>query len=415
MAGPATADGARTSRVSEPSTGGQGNGPSGDPAISADGRYVAFLSDASNLVPGDTNDFADVFVRDLRTARVTRVSRSSSGAQGNGPASFPAISGNGRYVAYTSTASNLVPHDTNDSGDVFVHDRRTATVMRISLSSSGVQGNSWSSSPEISANGRYITFQSGASNLVPADTNDGWDQFVRDLRAGTTTRVTVSDTGRQIPGGSSGAAISGNGRFVAWWSDAPNVVRGDTDPMSDVFVRDWWAGTTQRISRTYTGAPPTSHSYMAAVSHNGRYVAFSSGASNLVPGDTNAAGDVFVRDRWTGTTRLISLTSAGAQANGTSGELAISADGRYVGFESAASNLVPADTNEEGDLFLRDRRTGTTERISVSTAGAQGNLSSTGVTISADGRRLAFASNASTLVRRDTNGHSDVFLRRRVR
>jgi Tol biopolymer transport system component len=205
MAAPATAEGAPTSRVSTSSSGGQGSGSSGEAAISTDGRYVAFLSEASNLVAGDTNDLADVFVRDLPTARVTRVSQSSSGVQGNGTASFPAISSDGRYVAYTSTASNLVPQDINESGDVFVHDRRTGTVARISVSDSGAQGNSWSSSPEISANGRYITFQSDASNLVAADTNDGWDQFVRDRRAGTTTRVALSDTDRQIPGGAVGA------------------------------------------------------------------------------------------------------------------------------------------------------------------------------------------------------------------
>jgi archaellum component FlaF (FlaF/FlaG flagellin family) len=415
MAAPATAGGASTSRVSVSGSGGQGNESSGSAAISADGRYVVFLSDASNLVPGDTNGFGDVFVRDLRTARITRVSRSSTGVQGNGPASFPAISADGRYVTYTSTASNLVPHDTNASGDVFVHDRRTGTVVRGSLSGSGAQGDNWSASSRISANGRYITFQSGASNLVPADTNDGWDQFVRDLWAGTTTRVTLSDTGGQIPSGSGGGAISGDGRFVTWFSDAPNVVRGDTDAMIDVFIRDWRAGTTERVSQTYTGTPPDSSSLVSAISQNGRYVAFSSTASNLVPADTNHAGDVFVRDRWTGTTRLESLSSAGVQTNGPSEDLAISADGRYVGFQSAASNLVPADTNEADDVFLRDRRTGTTERISVSTAGLQSDGFSNGITISGDGRRAAFSSSASTLVPRDTNGYSDVFVHTGVR
>ncbi len=411
-----------TSRVSVSSTGAQANAGSESPAVSADGRFVAFASYASNLVPGDTDGLVDVFVRDQWTGATARVSVSSTGAQPDGVSSLDtAMSPGGRFVAFVSQASNLVPGDTNGLADVFVRDRWTSTTSRVSVSSTGAQGIGGDSShPAFSAGGRFVAFSSDASNLVPGDTNGIPDVFLRDRRTGTTRRVSVSSAGVQADGlGSFAPSLSGNGRFVAFSSDASNLVPGDTNGISDVFVRDRWSGTTTRVSVGPGGGQANGEASLDPVlSADGRFVAFVSDASNLVPGDTNGSLDVFVRDRRSGTTRRVSVSSTGAQANGF-GSFApgLSADGRFVAFVSDASNLVPGDTNGISDAFVRDRWTGTTRRVSVSSTGAQTNgfgsfgSNSVAPAISADGRSVAFASDAANLVGGDTNESLDVFVR----
>jgi Tol biopolymer transport system component len=405
---------ARTTRVSVSSTGEQGNGRSFGLFISAGGRYVAFDSEATNLVPGDTNGWSDVFLRDRRTGTTSLVSVSSTGTQGDFPSSGPSVSADGRYVVFVSLATNLVPGDTNGAFDVFVRDRWAGTTRRVSVSSAGAQGDNASFGGVISTDGRYVAFISAASNLVPGDTNGVTDAFVRDLRTGTTTRVNVSDTGAQANGGTvSRIAITPGGRYVGFSSDASNLVPGDTNGAVDVFVRDRRAGTTTRVNVSSTGAEAAAGSFSGEVSFsdNGRYVGFSSDAGNLVPGDTNGLGDVFVRDRRTGTTSLISVSLAGTVGNSASSEPALSADGRFVAFNSFASDLVPGDTNGRFDVFVRDRRAGTTILVSVSNTGEQGNANSANPSITANGRDIAFYSDASNLVPGDTNGVGDVFVR----
>lgn len=412
--GPATAGAASTSRISVSSTGAQVNASTGQAAISADGRYVVFQTEASNLVRGDTNGYPDLFLRDRRTGSVTRISVTNTGRQADGVASFPAISLDGRYVTYTSSAPNLVSGDTNGVGDVFVHDLHTGAVERVSVTSTGAQGNSWSGTSVISGDGRFVAFHSGASNLVAGDTNDIWDVFLHDRRTGRTERVNVSDIGWQVVGYAYGVAISADGRFVGFGSSAPGLVSGDTDQLGDVFVRDVRAGRTERVNEPMTGQILETHSTEVAMSADGRFVVFNSGAANLVPGDTNNVGDVFVRDRVTGRIERVSLTSAGGESNGWSTQVTISPDGRFVGFASDATNLVPGDTNNAGDAFIHDRRTGRTERASVSTAGVEGNGYSSGPQFSAYGRYALFGSHSTNLVPGDTNGHSDLFLRDRA-
>ena len=353
-----------TRRVSVSTGGGQSNGDSFTPALSADGRFVAFGSFASNLVPGDTNGLTDVFVRDRRTGTTQLVSVRTGGGRGNDSSSNPALSADGRFVTFMSLATNLVPGDTNGTFDVFVHDRQTGTTRRVSGSSSGTQGNGESSLPALSADGRFVTFMSLATNLVPGDTNNARDVFVHDRQTGTTRRVSVSSGGGQANNFSSDAALSADGRFVAFDSDASNLVPGDTNGTFDVFVHDRQTGTTRRVSLRTGGGQGNGSSFDAALSADGRFVAFGSDASNLVPGDTNAATDAFVHDRWTGTTRRVSISSGGSQGNGDSIAPVLSANGRLVAFESIASNLVPNDTNGVFDVFIRDRRTGTTRRVS---------------------------------------------------
>jgi len=417
LAGSAAAQ--ATLRVSVDSAGAQGNNDSGGDRLwmSADGRYLAFCSDASNLVTGDTNNVVDVFVRDRQLGLTERVSVDSAGAQAIGSISdFPAISDDGRYVAFRSAAANLVTGDTNGTWDVFVRDRVAGTTGRVSVSSAGAQANSLSGmdGTSMSSGGRFVVFSSGANNLVTGDTNNMVDVFIRDRQLGLTARVSVDSTGVQGNGNSGyPTAISADGRYIAFESQSSNLVAADTNGNGDVFVFDSVSGTTERVSVNSAGAQVNGANYVPAISGDGRYVAFGSNATNLVAGDTNAFGDIFVRDRVGGTTERVSVDSAGTQSNAHSGDqmLSISPDGRYVAFMSQATNLVAGDTNGSQDIFVRDRQAATTERVSVDSAGAQGNGNSYFAWISGDGRHVALASDASNLVAGDTNLKRDVFVR----
>lgn len=402
-----------TTRVSVGGAGVQAIGKSVSPAVSADGRYVAFLSGSSNLVAGDTNRVWDVFVRDQWTGTTERVSVSSAEVQGNRHSreSVPAISADGRYVAFTSRATNLVPGDTNGKFDVFVRDRVAGTTRRVSVNSHGTQSNGFSQDPALSRDGRVVVFASTASNLVRGDTNRYIDVFVRNRTTGTTRRVSVNSKEAQGNLASFVPAMSAGGRYVAFGSSSSNLVRGDTNRRTDVFVRDRVAGTTRRVSVSSNGAQGNDLSgENIAMSGNGRYVAFSSMASNLVGADTNRTSDVFVRDRRLGTTRRVSVASDETQANGYSFTPALSGDGRYVAFASASSNLVGTTEMRPYDVFVRDRLTGTTRLVSAGQDGELGNAGSLTPSMSRDGRYLAFESLSSNLVSGDTNDKEDVFV-----
>jgi Tol biopolymer transport system component len=409
-----------TERVSVSFTGEQGNGPSEYPSISADGRYVAFNSFASNLVNVDNNSAdPDVFVRDLQTGLTELVSVSSSGEQGNSGSRSPFISWDGRYVTFDSIATNLGSGDTNGLNDIFVRDRKTGLTERVSVSSSGEQGNNISMGSSISADGRYVVFTSYASNLVKGDTNGGYDVFVRDRQTGITERVSVSSNGEQGNSFSLGGSISADGRYVALYSFASNLVSGDTNGKDDIFVHDQMTEITERVSVSSSGEQGNSgNEDWPTISADGRYVVFQSSSSNLVSGDTNGKDDIFVHDRRTGITERVSVGSGGEQANDGSNirttSPSISMDGRYVVFGSAATNLVIGDTNGVYDVFVRDRQTGIIERASVSSSGNQGDKdSSYWPTISANGRFVIFASNTTNIVSGDTNEYMDVFVHNR--
>lgn len=400
-----------TTRSSVSSTGAQGDGGSDFPALSSDGRYAAFESAATNLVAGDTNGVVDVFVRDHQTGTTSRVSRSSGGTQGNDRSNVPAISADGRYVAFVSSASNLVAGDTNGGEDVFVHDRQTGATTRVSVASDGAQGQGYSyPRPAISADGRYVAFVSDAGNLVSGDTNLRLDVFVRDRQILTTTRASVSSAGAEGNGGSYDPAISGDGSIVAFTTDATNLVPGDTNARSDVVVRA--GGTTSLASQSSGGAQGDQGATGGALSADGSLVAFSSHSTNLVAGDTNGQRDVFVRDRAGGTTTRVSLSSTAVQGNGQSGSsgFSISADGRFVAFDSSASNLVAGDTNSRDDVFVRDQIKGLTTRVSTDALGGQATLGALRGALSGDGRYAAFASSAP-LDPADTNARTDIYLK----
>ncbi len=372
-------------------------------SISSDGRYVAFESDSATLVGDDTNGHYDVFVRDLVSGTTVRVSVSGDEVQGNGWSGSPAISGDGRYVAFRSLASNLVSDDTNGISDVFVRDLVEGTTVRASVSSDEVQGDGASLFCSISANGRFVAFESAATNLVEDDSNGKKDTFVRDLVDGATERVSVSSDeaeGDNTSGYST--SLSADGRYVAFMSYATNLVDGDTNGLTDAFVRDRVGGTTTRVSVATDGTQTSVHWGAEAVdiSDDGRYVAFYSYASQLVPNDTNGSYDVFVHDTVTGTTTRVDITSAGAQTGGARYP-SISGDGRYVAFATEASNVVPNDTNFRSDIFVHDRQTGVTQRVSVTPVGGQADDFSDRPSMSSDGGHVAFTSAANNLVTGD--------------
>jgi len=397
-------------RVSVGPAGIQANSNSYSQAISADGRYITFNSFASNLVTGDTNTNSDVFVFDRTTSTTTRVSVGPAGIQAMGNSNSPAISADGRYITFDSSASNLVASDTNTTTDVFVFDRTTSTTTRVSVGPAGIQANSSSSDPSISADGRYITFSSRAGNLVAGDINIVEDVFVFDRTTSTTTLVSVGPAGIQASAASYEPVISGDGRYISFYSDAGNLVAGDTNAVQDVFVFDRTTNATTRVSVGPAGIQANDDSFSQAISGDGRYITFESSASNLVTGDTNAANDVFLFDRTTSATTRVNVGPAGIEANSDSELPAISADGRYITFDSLASNLVAGDTNMKYDVFVFDRTTSATSRVSAGPAGVQANNGSDSPAISADGRYIAFNSSASNLVAGDTNVQDDVFV-----
>jgi CSLREA domain-containing protein len=399
-------------RVSLSSNGTQGNGSSGLNSISADGRYLAFDSYATNLVAGDTNATYDVFLRDRQTSETKRISLSSSGIQGNGSSNDPSISADGRYVIFRSSATNLVSGDTNDRNDLFLYDNQTNFLTRISVDSNGVPGNGNTSYYHISADGRYVVFSSTSSNLVTGDANAKIDIFLHDNQTGGTTRVSIDSNGIEGNGDSDKPFISADGHYIVYHSSATNLVSNDTNAKTDVFMYDRQTGITTRLSLNSSGVEGNGDSFVPSMSADSRYVAFGSAATNLVSQDTNAKTDIFVYDRQTGNTVLVSTDSNGLQANISSYNPIISGDGRFVAYNSAATNLVSGDTNGQGDVFLHDRKTGKTIRASISSTGSQASGgSSDAPSLSLDGRYIAFDSSAINLVSDDTNRAIDVFVR----
>ena len=399
--------------VSLAADGAPGDGDSGVPSISADNRYVAFISDAANLVNGDTNAATDVFVYDRKAIRTERVSISSDGMQGNGSSEFPFVSANGRYVVFESAAENLVNGDTNSTVDIFVHDRDTSITERVSVASDGMQGDGPSEFPIISTDGRFIVFESAATNLVSGDTNSASDVFVHDQDTDITMRISVAPDGTQGDGPSGSPFISADGRYIVFKSAAENLVSGDTNSTVDIFVHDRDTSVTERISVAADGLQGDGASESPFISADGRYVAFTSAATNLVSEDTNGYADIFIHDRQTEQVERVSVASDGSQGNGSSDNAYLSTDGRFVAFASGATNIVSGDTNFREDVFVHDRQTGATARISLASDGTQGNGNSSSPIISADGRFVAFMSIASNLTKGDDNQKNDVFIRDR--
>lgn len=396
----------------------KGDSFSGRPAISADGRYIAFESSATNLDPAASDDSTgDVFVRDRQTNTTTLVSRAADGTEADGSSFHPALSADGRYVTFTSFATNLDSADTDDTSDVFVRDLRTDTTTLVSRADgpNGGKGNANAFSPAISGDGQHISFESFATNLDANDVDDVQDVFVRDLQANTTVLVTQSN-GTAANEDSLESALSADGRYITFSSFATNLDPDDDDGLRDVFVRDRQANTTSLVSRAdgADGARGSTTSIEPAISADGRYVTFRSFATNLDPDDDDDASDVFVRDRQADTTALVSRASGadGMKADNSSFEPAISAAGRHITFGSFGQ-LASGDSNTVADVFVRDLQTNATTLVSRASGsgGTAGNGGSADTAISSDGRFITFESAASNLDPDDTDDTHDVFVR----
>jgi len=392
----------------------EANSDSYSSVISGDGNYIVFASFASNLVPNDTNNIADIFLYHRQTHQITLVSKGLGNAPSNVESGYPSLSADGRYVVFQSSASNLVANDTNNISDIFLYDRQTDSISRVSVSSDNEEANNQSAYPTISADGRYVAFESYASNLVPSDTNNTSDIFVHDRQTGNTSLVSVNSNGEQ-GNNTSGlwSSLSADGQHIAFSSLANNLVANDTNNTWDIFVRDIQTNTTSLISISFGESLWNGGSTNPVISSDGRYVAFQS-EDVLVANDTNNTWDVFVYDRQTAQTTLISKAyDQPTTANGISETPFISADGRYVVFSSSATNIVPNDTNGWVDIFQYDRQTAQMTLITTPydvTIPINGYYDSSTPSISADGTQIAFSSRAYNLVSWDVNNFYDIFL-----
>ena len=447
-----------------------GSSDSSAPVLSGDGRFVVFLSSAQNLTTNQSSGTVNVFIRDRQPGVTELASVSPNGTAGNGPSSSPGISSNGQFVVFQSRSSNLVPGATNGWENIFVRNLTAGTTLLASANTNGVAGDYSSLNPQMTPDGRFVVFESVADDLVENDTNRLSDVFVRDLAASKTTLVSVNVAGAGSGSGYSiNPSITPDGRFVVFESTAANLVTNDFNTKSDIFLRDLVAGTTTLISSGADGNA-AGNSQTAAITDDGRYVAFESTANNLVAGDVDGLNDIFLRDAQTSTTTLISsltnfnvaadapsrpvisrdgrlvafqtgvppfysfAVSTNSQiylwdsrsgtnilltasldgttpADGVSYGAAISADNRYVTFLSNATNLVAGVTNGQFQVFQRDLATGVTALVSVNRDGNGNNLDCNSASASDDGRLVAFDSLENHLVPDDSNGASDVFVR----
>lgn len=382
----------------------------GDLHLSADGRYAVFTT-AKRLVPADTNNYADVYLRDLQTGGTTLVSVGLTGPANAGSSGGIAISADDHHVAFGSDASNLVSGDTNGQQDVFVRDLTTRTTSLVSVHlDSATNGTYPSSSPVISADGRYIAFSSGASNLVANDPHQpNVDVFLRDLGTGRTTQVTT--TGRFPVGmygypGSYVNAITADGRYVLFKSNGFELVPNYGGGVQDAYVWDRDTSTTRLVSlgvdghSSRTGRSDANGSRGTAISADGRYVAFDSDAVNMVANDTNNVDDVFVRDLQTNNTTLVSAGPGGSPPpDGASGSSSMSADGRYVAFMSTSKLLGPTVPPKFAyHIYQLDLQAGMVSLVDVSAAGTVANADSEYPSLSADGHSVTFESYASNLL-----------------
>ncbi|MEP7301797.1 MAG: hypothetical protein ABI699_09740 [Caldimonas sp.] len=390
--------------VSRDSVGGPGNDDSFSGELSPDNRYLLFLSDATNLVADDNNGVTDVFLKDLQTGAVSRVSTDSSGAQANGFSFSASFSPDGRYVVFSSWANNLVAADTNDAYDVFMRDLQTGTVTRVSTDASNAQANGNSSGGVLSAGAGYLVFSSQARNLVAGDTNFSSDVFVKDLQSGAIRLVSSAANGTQGESDSFAGSLSADGRYVIFESASRNLVPEPPGHHSDSFLKDLQTGAIQRIS---------SYGTEASLSPDGRYAAFIS-LGDLVPGDTNGKWDVYLKNLGAGSFQRVGTDTNGTQGNenATVVRPAFSPDGRYLAFSTYASNLAPGDDNGSSDVFIKDLQSGELQVVSIDSEGTVGNGPSVifRFRFSPDGRYLIFDSVASNFVAGDDNVVSDVFM-----
>jgi hypothetical protein len=403
---------AKTKRASVKNNGAQSNGAvSFLPALSGNGRFVVFRSNATNLVSNDGNGVDDLFVRDFKKGKTRRVSLGTGGVEPDAFSTQSSISDDGRFLVFRSSATNIGGGSSNGQADIFLRDRKRKKTRLISKSNSGIPSNSASFEPKISANGRYVTYYTIGQTIVPNDTNGSQtDVLVYDRVTKKTSRVSKNSAGVQGDLNSSLPDISGDGRFVVFGSESENLVGRDNNGFKDIFIHDRKKKKTKLISMHSNGSQTNGDSSRPTVSANGRFVAFQSLASNLVGGDDNGHRDVFVHDRKTKKTKRVSISSKGVEGDIGGNTPSVSNDGRYIAFASPSKTLVNGDTNNNTDVFVRDRIKKKTKRVGLLRNGSQIPFGALNVAISGDGRFVSFTSSFN-IGSQDTNNANDAFRR----
>ena len=412
LATPAVAQLPVVERVSVSTAGAQGDqGATVDPRLSADGRYVVFESRATNLVANDTNGQPDVFHHDRLTGITIRCSIGSGGEQADDVSSGPAISGDGRWVAFWTYSDALDAADTNGLRDVYLHDTVTRTTERISVGLAGAEPDGYAAWPSVNQDGTRVAFSSAATNLAHGDTNSITDIFLRDRVAGTTTVVSRTLTGGAPNGFSSRPYLSADGRYVAYYTTSTNMGSGDLSSDHDVYLHDTVTSGTVQVSVDHAGGQISGSCLHGPISRDGSLVAFSANSFQVTPDDTNGEGDIFVRDLKAGTLTLVSKSSDGQLTTFHSNHgPSLSADGRYVSWWTRSSKFLASDTNGMVDQLVHDRWSGITELVTSRSDGSMANGENNTGHLSADGRYVAYLSTSTNLVPGDTNGQHDIFV-----
>jgi hypothetical protein len=399
--------------------GDQSNADTYYPSVSADGSRVVFISWADNLVPNDLNSNPDIFILNKTTNSLSPAIFAESGGQPNDLVLETKISGNGQYVVFTSIATNLSADCTDSIADIYVYqiqEGAPGVFTCISLGLGGAEANAASEHPSISYDGRYVVFASSATNLVAGVTDGRKHIYLYDRNTLTLTVESVNSDEVLADGSSDNPSISADGQSIAFESLATNLLGpgGDTNGVSDIFLRNRNSGVTTRVSMAYTsGAEPDGSSILPSISSDGKRIAFLSIAGNLIPG-ISGVWNVYLRDVPSNTTSLASISTSGGGANGNAFFARISADGKHVAFSSTATNLILGESGGTEQMYLRDFEDSETLKISVSATGEEGNAASNTAGISGDGTIVAFLSSSTNLVAGDTNGFADAFLSERV-
>ena len=383
------------------------------PDLSTDGSRIAFNSNGSNMDPADPDEQPDVYVKDIASGVLTLASVTAAGVKGDRSAQWPSLSSDGMIVAFETHALNLDPRDAGASvsSDIYVKDLSSGSLSLATTSDAGDKGDGESFAPDLSQTGQRVSFISIATGLDPLDPDTLWDVYVKDLVTDDITLASISGPVRKASGLSDHAAISPDGAAIAFDSTAANLDPRDTDALVDVYVKELSSGRTLLVSMSWDGHKANGHSTLPTLSSGGQVVAFASNATNLDPADTDALGDIFVREPVAhNTLQLMSTSSTGQKGDGASNRPSLSADGLSVAFYSTATNLHPDDGDASFDVFVKDRRNGELRLASASTAGVKGIGDSLDPSLSGDGTKVAFESEAQ-MDPADTDTLSDVYVK----
>lgn len=409
----ALGEGGSNTRISVSSSNTAADAATSAASISSDGALAVFASAATTLVSSDANSASDIFVYDIDDTTTSRVSVSSAEVEANGASTNPHMAGTaGRFVVFESEATNLIASDTNSQRDCFLRDRELGTTERVNPDRDGGGANAACSTPQVSSDGRYVVFASGATDLVDSDTNGKIDIFLRDRTAGTTTRVSIAADGTQSDADAVAPVISADGAQILFSSAATTLSSLDENSSSQLYLYKLASGELSIVSLRNNQSTVTGNgsSAAASISSDGRYVVFESAATDLITSDTNGVADCFLRDLTAATTTRINVATDGTVANGRCSNPQISGEGRYVVFSSEASNLATGDSDTDGDIFVRDLTRETTTVVSDGVGDVAANGVSSLPTVEADGNRVVFLSAATNLISSDANAVVDAFL-----